>query len=311
MSQPTEEGALCLEEKRQLRESPKWETRKVGPFWNSLESVSSALNWARLALVLAGTLTLLLSAAQYKLSLRKDFLSGTSQKEKELALNKRVSQASQDAANSIKELGDAKKSLAETQEQFASAAKDAENAVRQLSAANQTIDELRSRSGKVQTLALRFQLTFETDPITAQMETNQTYMDAAPVAALATPNRKVLLFGAQQSRGLQISTNTRVHAADLQILDQASIAGRNIASLADYSTLAIGIGPYLKQIGLNDRVHVLKKAEVYLRINGTEIKILEFSDDLALVKLNNGEAAWDIASSMSTLAKRYDDLMNH
>lgn len=130
----------------------------MAPFWNSLESVSSALNWARLGLVLAGTLTLLLSAAQYKLSLRKDYLSGTSQKEKDVALNKRVSQASQDATHSIKELGEAKKNLAETQEQFTKAAKDAENAVRQLSAANQTIEELRSRSGKVQTLALRFRL---------------------------------------------------------------------------------------------------------------------------------------------------------
>jgi hypothetical protein len=283
----------------------------MAPFWNSLESVSSALNWARFGLVLIGTLTLLLSAAQYKLSLRKDYLSGTSQKEKELALNKRVSQASHDAANSVKELGDAKKNLAETQEQFAKAAKDAENAVRQLSAANQTIEELRSRSGKLQTLALRIQLTFETDATTAQNADNATYMDAAPVAALATPDRKVLLFGAQQSRGIQISTNTRIHAADLQILDPASIAGKNIASLADYSTLAIGIGQDLKKIGLDARVHVLKKVEVFLRINGTEINVLGLSADRALVTLSNGEADWDIAPSMRALAKRYDDLMNH
>lgn len=283
----------------------------MAPFWNSLESVSSALNWARLGLVLAGTLTLLLSAAQYKLSLRKDYLSGTSQKEKDVALNKRVSQASQDATHSIKELGEAKKNLAETQEQFTKAAKDAENAVRQLSAANQTIEELRSRSGKVQTLALRFQVTFETDPITAQNETNTTYMDAAPVAALATPDRKVLLFGAQQSRGIQVLPNTRIHAADLQILDPASIAGKNISSLADYSILAIGIGQYLKKLNLDTRVHSLKKVEAYLRINGTEIKILDKPDDRALGKLTNGEADWNIAPSMATLAKRYDDLMNH
>lgn len=136
-------------------------------------------------------------------------------------------------------------------------------------------------------------------------------MDAAPVAALATPDRKVLLFGAQQSRGIQVLPNTRIHAADLQILDPASIAGKNISSLADYSILAIGIGQYLKKLNLDTRVHSLKKVEAYLRINGTEIKILDKPDDRALGKLTNGEADWNIAPSMATLAKRYDDLMNH
>jgi hypothetical protein len=104
-------------------------------FWNSLEDVSKAVSWTQLALILFGGITLSLTYMQYKLSTRKDFLSGNSQKQKEEALNQRVAQASQDATRSIVELGKAKQDLSDTQEKFAAAARDADSAVRQLSSA--------------------------------------------------------------------------------------------------------------------------------------------------------------------------------
>lgn len=280
-------------------------------FWNSLDEVSKAVNWTQLVLILFGAIVLSLTYVQYRLSTRKDFLSGNSQKQKEEILNQRVSKASRDAANSIIELGNAKKSLAETQEQFAKAAGDADSAVRQLSAAHQTIEQLQARSGKVETLALRIQIEFGTDPITQPTQTNTTYMDSAPVAAIATPDKKTLMFGGQQSQGIQVSENERVLTADLQILDQSSIAGRNISSLADYTILAIGVGPYLKRIGMDTRVHTIEKVKAFLRINGTEISIFDSSGEQSLEKLPQGELDLDVASSMHLIADSYNKLMTN
>jgi hypothetical protein len=284
----------------------------LSKFWNSLEDVSRAVNWTQLALILFGGITLSLTYVQYKLSTRKDFLSGSSQKQKEEILNNRVSDASRDARNSIVELNQAKRDLAETQEQFAAAAKDADSAVRQLSAAQQTIDQLRARSGKVETLALRLKIVVSTDSVPNFSTASNTYMDSAPFAALVTADRKTLVFGSQQSGGFQVSEFVRLYTADLQILDQSSIAGRNISSLADYKTLAIAIGPYLKKIRLLEQTHAIMQVEAYLRINGTEIQVFNAPVEQALNRLTGiEELDVDIGSSMQGIADRYNKLMTN
>lgn len=281
-------------------------------FWNSLEDVSKAVSWTQLALILFGGITLSLTYMQYKLSTRKDFLSGNSQKQKEEALNQRVAQASQDATRSIVELGKAKQDLSDTQEKFAAAARDADSAVRQLSSAQQTIDQLRARSGKIETLALRLKIVVRTDSVPDFSKANNTYMDSSPFAGLGTSDQKVLVFGSQQSGGFQVSEFVRLYTADLQILDQSSIAGRNISSLSDFKTLAIGIGPYLKRISLLEKTHAINQVEAYLRINGTEIQIFnapvaQTTNNLTGVE----ELDLDIASSMQNVADRYNKLMTN
>ncbi|WP_158946037.1 hypothetical protein [Granulicella sp. S190] len=281
----------------------------LSKFWDSLDDVSKAVSWTQLALILFGGITLSLTYVQYKLSIRKDFLSGSSQKQKEEILNNRVSDASRDAKNSIVELSQAKRDLAETQEQFAKAANDAHSAVLQLSAAQETIDQLRARSGKIETLGIRIQIVFGTPQNVNKV--NSTYIDSAPIVALATPDRKVLTFGSQQSRGLTVSETVRVHGAELQILDQSSIAGKDIKSLGDYRVLAIGISPYLDRISLRASTSTVSRVEAYLRINGTEIQIFNGSVERSMDSLSNGELQLDVTESMGAIAEKYNKLMTN
>jgi hypothetical protein len=251
------------------------------PFWNSLESVSRVLNWTQLALVTFGVIAIVLSAAQYNLGVRKDILSGNSQKQKELVLNQKVAQASNDATQSMTQLAITKASLAETQQQFTVVAKDAASAAEKLSnaqqnleisqkqlsvatadakvhledylAAREKVSALERRAQKVVTLQLRVEVVVLLPP--EQKPTMNTNVAMNIVAALVkkdpTPNS--ILFRSGEVREIPIDANKVRYTCILDPDSPLSVSGIDVSALDNQDSIETNfiqfLAPKLKQAG--------------------------------------------------------------
>jgi hypothetical protein len=208
----------------------------IDDFWNSLDRVSRALNLTQLALVIFGVIAIALTAAQYKLGLRKDLLSGNSQKQKETALNEKLADTSQKAESSLLQLSQTEKSLANNQSQLALTTGDLAQAQLGLLEAKAKIREFDRRGRKVVTLLLRSEIIL-TSGKTVSENANVTAMGNY-VAFWGSNTVPGIRFHANASNRSQLTETQLKVVTDLQPDDPTQTSGLDLNALDDRSIIA-------------------------------------------------------------------------